>query len=187
MKAKPRYCEICGAKIRGPGHRVKIEGSELLVCDRCYERYGKKQPGTFSVVPKGRSVGTPKRRIKGPMAHKNTRFKKRRRPKPLYTEDIVEDYADRVYKAIRLSGMSYEELSHSVGLSINLLRRIAHGEYTPTIEEAKKIERFFKITLVERIEEEPGEAPVIPRDYEPTLGDVANVRVRKRGSGSKRK
>ncbi|NPA47322.1 MAG: TIGR00270 family protein [Thermococci archaeon] len=177
MKAKPRYCEICGALIKGPGHRIRIEGSELLVCDRCYERYGKKQPGTFSVVPKGRSFG---RRASSRPIRKAEHPHPKPRPRPLYTEDIVEDYAERVYDAIRRSGMSYEELSHKIGLSVNLLRRIAHGDYTPTISEAKKIERFFNIKLIERVEEDAGEKVVIPRDYEPTLGDVANIRVRKR-------
>ncbi len=175
MKAKPRYCEICGAPIKGPGHRIRIEGSELLVCDRCYEKYGKKQPGTFSVVPKGRSIT---RRPSRPI---RTARKIELRPvKPLYTEDIVEDYAERVYSAIMRSKMSYEELSHRIGLSVNLLRRIAHGDYMPTIEEARKIERFFKIKLVEKVEENPEEKVSIPRDYEPTLGDIAKVRVRKR-------
>lgn len=54
-KAKPRYCEICGSPIRGgPGHRIRIEGAEVLVCDRCYEKYGGKKPGTFSIMPTGR-------------------------------------------------------------------------------------------------------------------------------------
>ena len=177
MRAKPRYCEICGAPIRGPGHRIRIEGSELLVCDSCYERYGKKQPGTFSVVPKGRNLGgkRPRKPARG-----SSKVTERPHSKPLYTEDIVEDYAERVYDAIRKSGLSYEELSHKVGLSVNLLKRIAHGDYTPTIGEAKKIERFFKIKLVERIEPEEGGNVVIPRDYEPTLGDVANIKVKKR-------
>jgi len=172
-KAKPRICEICGAEIRGKGHMVKIEGAELLVCHRCYEKYGRKKPGTWSPMPTGRE---PRRR-----------YASRPRPKPaprrrklLYTEDIVEDYADRVREAIQKSGLSYEELSHKVGLSTNLIRRIAHGEYIPTIDEAKKLERYFKIKLIERVEEEVKEKASIPKDYEPTLGDIANIRIKKK-------
>jgi len=76
--------------------------------------------------------------------------------------------------------LSYEELSHKVGLSTNLLKRIAHGEYMPTIEEAKKLERYFKITLIERVEKSVQEKVAIPKDYEPTLGDVANIKIRKK-------
>ncbi len=174
-KAKPKICEICGATIRGPGHTVRIEGAELLACDNCYRKYGRKKPGTFSVMPTGRE---PRRRM-----YSRPRPKpqpKPRREKPLYSEEIVEDYAERVMRAIQRSGKSYEELSHEVGLSMNDLRAIAHGYREPTLKEAKKLEKYFKITLIEKVEEVQREKATIPRDYEPTLGDVANIRIKKR-------
>jgi len=172
-KAKPRICEICGAEIRGNGHTIRIEGAELLVCNKCYQKYGKKKPGTWSPMPTGREPRrTYRPRPKPKLAP--------RRQRTLYTEDIVEDYAERVREAIQKSGLSYEELSHKVGLSTNLLRRIAHGEYMPTIEEAKKLERYFKITLIERVEESVQERVTIPKDYEPTLGDIANIKIKKK-------
>lgn len=173
-KAKPKICEICGATIRGPGHTIRVEGAELLVCDRCYERYGRKKPGTFSVMPTGRE---PRRTYARP---KPKPAPKPRTERPLYTEDIVEDYAERVYQAIQRSGKSYEELSHEIGLSMKDLKAIAHGYREPTIKEAKKLEKYFKITLIERVEEVPKEKATIPKDYEPTLGDIANIRIRKR-------
>ncbi|USS40444.1 multiprotein bridging factor aMBF1 [Thermococcus aggregans] len=172
-KAKPRICEVCGAEIRGQGHTVKIEGAELLVCSKCYQKYGRKKPGTWSPMPTGRE----------PRRHYEARPKPKPAPRmqrPLYTEDIVEDYAERVREAIQKSGLSYEELSHKVGLSTNLLRRIAHGEYMPTIEEARRLEKYFKITLIEKIEENMQEKVKIPKDYEPTLGDIAHIRIRKK-------
>ncbi|AFL95607.1 putative transcription factor [Thermococcus cleftensis] len=173
-KAKPKYCEICGAPIRGPGHRIRLEGAEVLVCDRCYEKYGGKKPGTFSIMPTGRQ-----RRVSRP-APRPKREPKPYREKPLYTEEIVEDYAERVYKAIQRSGKSYEQLSHEIGLSMNDLRAIAHGHREPTIKEARKLEKYFKIKLIETSGEEMIEKRTIPRDYEPTLGDIANIRIRKR-------
>lgn len=173
-KAKPRYCEICGAPIRGPGHRIRLEGAEVLVCNRCYEKYGRKKAG-FSIMPTGREPRRVSRPSLGPK-----REPKPYRERPLYTEDIVEDYAERVYKAIQRSGKSYEELSHEIGLSINNLRAIAHGYREPTIKEAKKLERYFKITLIERVEEGVREKKTIPKDHEPTLGDIANIRIRER-------
>ena len=172
-KAKPKICEICGAEIRGQGHTIKIEGAELLVCANCYRKYGRKKPGTFSIMPTGRE---PRRTYKPRPRPQKRPYRER----PLYTEDIVEDYAERVYQAIQRSKMSYEELSHKVGLSVNVLRRIAHGEYMPTIEEAKKLERYFKIKLIERVEEVHEEKISIPKDYEPTLGDIARIRVKKK-------
>jgi putative transcription factor len=174
-KAKPKYCEICGAPIRGPGHRIRIDGAELLVCDRCYEKYGKKKAGTFSIMPTGRQPRRTTRTSSRPKPQSRPY-----QPKPLVTEEIVEDFAERVYKAIQRSGKSYEELSHEVGLSVNDLRSIAHGYREPTIKEAKKLEKYFKIKLIERVEEELEEKKMIPKDYEPTLGDVANIRIKKR-------
>ncbi len=172
-RAKPKICEICGATIKGPGHTIRIEGAELLVCDSCYRKYGRKKPGTFSVMPTGRE---PRRRT-----YSRPRVQQKpRRERPLYTEEIVEDYAERVMQAIQRSGKSYEQLSHEVGLSMNDLRAIAHGYREPTIKEARKLERFFKITLIERVEEMPREKATIPKEYEPTLGDVANIKIRKR-------
>ncbi|MFA4646731.1 multiprotein bridging factor aMBF1 [Pyrococcus kukulkanii] len=169
-KAKPRYCELCGREIRGQGHVIRIEGAELLVCDECYRKYGRK-PGTFSIMPRRE----PTRRISTPRPKPQVK-----RERPLITEDIVEDYAEKVMEAIRKSGLSYEELSHKVGLSVNVLRRIAHGEYTPTIEEARKLEKFFKIKLIEKVEADFEQRPLIPKDYEPTLGDIARIKIRKR-------
>ena len=173
-KAKPRYCEICGAPIKGPGHRIRLEGAEVLVCDRCYEKYGRKKSG-FSIMPTGRE---PRRRPTP--APKPKKGPKPYRERPLYTEEIVEDFAERVYKAIQRSGKSYEELSHEIGLSVNDLRAIAHGYREPTIKEARKLEKYFKITLIETGGEIETGKKVIPKDYEPTLGDIANIRIRKR-------
>ncbi|WP_258083793.1 multiprotein bridging factor aMBF1 [Thermococcus thermotolerans] len=175
-KAKPRYCEICGAPIRGQGHKIRLEGAEVLVCNRCYEKYGGKKPGTFSIMPTGRQ---PVRRTYSRPAPR-PRPSKPRTERPLYTEEIVEDYAERVYRAIQRSGKSYEELSHEIGLSMNDLRAIAHGYREPTIKEARKLEKYFKITLIETEGGELLEKKTIPRDYEPTLGDIANIRIRKR-------
>lgn len=174
-KAKPKICEICGAEIRGPGHTVKIEGAELLVCNRCYQRYSKKKPGTWSPMPTGRE---PRRRY-APRPKSQT-SQRPRTSRPTYTEEIVEDYAERVRKAIQRSGLTYEQLSHKVGLSTNLLKRIAHGDYTPTISEARKLEKYFEIKLIESTEAPKVEKASIPRDYEPTLGDVANIKIKKR-------
>lgn len=173
-KAKPKICEICGAEIIGSGHTVKIEGAELLVCNHCYERFSKKKPGTWSPMPTGRE---PRRRAPRP---RPATPPSPRPPKPAYTEELVEDYAERVRKAIQRSGLTYEQLSHNVGLSTNLLKRIAHGDYAPTIEEARKLEKYFGIKLLESTEAPKVETASIPRDYEPTLGDVANIRVKKR-------
>ncbi len=173
-KSKPKYCEICGAPIKGPGHIIRIEGSELLVCDRCYEKYAHKKPGTFSIMPTGRQ---PRRTYPRP---KPKPTPKPRTERPLYTEEIVEDYAERVYQAIQRSKKSYQELAQEIGLSMNDLRAIAHGHREPTIKEAKKLEKYFRIKLIETSEAEPMEKKTIPRDYEPTLGDIANVRIKKR-------
>lgn len=175
-KTKPKYCEICGAPIKGPGHKIRIERAEVLVCNRCYEKYGGKKPGTFSIMPTGRQ---PARRTYSQPSRPRP-SPKPRTERPLYTEEIVEDYAERVYKAIQRSGKSYEELSHEIGLSMNDLRAIAHGHREPTIKEARRLEKYFKITLIETGGEEITEKKTIPKDYEPTLGDIANIKIRKR-------
>lgn len=168
-----RICEICGAEIRGEGYTVKVEGAELLVCGRCYSKYGKKKPGTFSIMPSGRE---PRRRI---ISRPRPRPQPRRE-RPLYTEDIVEDYAQRVREARMRSGLSFEELAKRVGISENVLRRIEHGELTPTISMARKLERFFKIQLIEKIEQIHEHKASIPRDYEQTLGDIARIKIKKK-------
>ncbi len=176
-KGKQRTCEICGAPIRGPGHIIRIEGSELLVCDKCYEKYGGKKPGTFSIMPTGRQ---PARRTYSRPSTRPKPTPKSRTERPLVTEEIVENYAERVYQAIQRSKKSYQELAQEIGLSMNDLRAIAHGHREPTIKEAKKLEKYFKIKLIETSEAEPMEKKTIPRNYEPTLGDIANVRIKRR-------
>jgi putative transcription factor len=176
-KEKPKYCEICGAPIKGSGHIIRIEGSELLVCDRCYEKYAHKKPGTFSTMPTGRQ---PTRRTYSRPASRPKPTSKPRTERPLVTEEIVEDYSERVYQAIQRLKKSYQELAQEIGLSMNDLRAIAHGHREPTIKEARKLEKYFGIKLIESVESEVQEKKTIPRNYEPTLGDIANVRIKKR-------
>ncbi len=42
MQQRRLYCEMCGAPITGKAYTIVLEGTELIVCERCYRRYMEK-------------------------------------------------------------------------------------------------------------------------------------------------
>ncbi len=164
MKTK-LYCEMCGMPIEGRPYRVTIEGTEMILCERCYRSV---RARGAPVTPSAPKQATTKKKAE-----------KKQRPKKKVVEyEIVEDYAKRVREAREKMGMSREELGMRVGEGENVIKRIELGRLEPDLELAKKLEKVLKITLIRKveIEVEEGGSKGKSLDEGLTLGDIVVIR-----------
>lgn len=137
MKKNSLECEICGKKT-DKLYKVEIEGSIAMVCEDC-KVYGReiKEENKYS--------------HKVSIRHKNTTTKylnkhyKYEEPE----EQIIENYASILRKAIS-NKYTVEELAHNLGIKESYMRKIINGELTPSLEEAKRMEKVLGITLIEK-------------------------------------
>ncbi len=164
-----RYCELCGALIRGSAHRVTVEGVSMMVCGRCYSRLASRRARE---QPRPQRPPAPPRRVSRPAP----------RPKPrkdtLYDRyEVVEDYAERIRRARLRLGWSQAALAQRVGEGENVIKRIEAGRLVPPIELARRLEKVLKIRLLEPVVEEVFPASTRgAEDYTLTLGDIVRIR-----------
>ncbi|WP_088335614.1 multiprotein bridging factor aMBF1 [Methanopyrus sp. KOL6] len=162
-------CEICGRVVNGRPKVVKVEGSELRVCEEC-AKFGRKvvKPGLRREERTQREQ-RPRRRLTGA----------RRRPRGLdpFSEglEVVPDYDERVREARERRGWSQKDLARKIGEKVSVIRRIESGKMEPDVELARKLERVLEIELLERVSEEDTGSVGIESD-ELTLGDVVEIR-----------
>ncbi|MFQ6119020.1 MAG: multiprotein bridging factor aMBF1 [Methanosarcinales archaeon] len=132
-------CELCGKEIKGKAHYVKIEGSELNVCDRCVQ-YGQE---IDKWAPVSRKVTPTKRMIK-------TR-KQKRDIFDKITDEIVSDYNIIIREAREKHGLTQDELALKIKEKASLIKKIERGEIIPEDSVIKKLERALDIKLTEKI------------------------------------
>jgi len=74
--------------------------------------------------------------------------------KPQIFEEIVEDFSLRIKKAREELNLKQEELALKINEKESIIHHLETGKLRPSLELAKKLERFLKIKLVEIREEE---------------------------------
>ncbi len=157
-------CELCGKKIEEP-YVILLEGSEVKVCKDC-SVYGKIK--------------------KKPLEKKS--FKKTNKPlrveesKVELVEEIVFDYDKKLKNAIFKENQKLEVLAKKLNMKESELRALESGHRKPSIETARKLEKYFKIKLVEIIELGKEKIPLKEKNVSSTLtiGDLIKVRKRKK-------
>ncbi|WP_456484445.1 multiprotein bridging factor aMBF1 [Methanopyrus kandleri] len=163
-------CEICGRVINGRPKVVKVEGSELRVCEEC-AKFGREvvKPRPRRETGRVQRERRPRRRPTGA----------RRRPRGFdpFSEglEVVPDYDERVREARERKGWSQEDLAKKIGEKVSVIRRIESGKMEPDVELARKLERVLEIELLERVSEEDTGSVGIGSG-ELTLGDVVEIR-----------
>ena len=171
MMIAKMQCEMCGAEAKGPLKRIKIEGTELLVCASC-SKYGTEVQGSprKSATPSVRSSGSS-------MGGKAPAY----RSKDLFDRmggDLVEDYADRIRDARTELGMTQKELALAMMERELLVKKIEKGELIPEDEVRKKIEKILNIKLLEDSSSEP--LDLHHARMTTTMGDVIRIKKAKK-------
>jgi len=157
------YCEMCGMPIEGKPYRVIVEGTEMIVCERCYRSIKAKAAPVQSKPAKEKSKSSLKKQ-------KDTTKRK------VVEYEIVEDYAKRIKEARERLGMSREELGMKVGEGENVIKRIELGRLEPDMELAKKLEKVLGIKLIRKVEYEEATEASKPQTDDLTLGDIVVIR-----------
>ena len=147
-------CEICGRK--NVKAVISVEGAKLVVCGGCAR--GKKVLYYLE-----------DREIPG-----DTRHNDRPRQKPEETEEIAEDYADRIKTARQKMGIPISVVAEKINEMESYLERIERGKIMPTFAVAKKLEKELGIKIIEKVEASVESSPTgsNKKFSEPTLGDM---------------
>ena len=128
-------CEMCGSE--GKLFKTLIESSELNVCKEC-SKYGK-------VISEIKTETKKKQRKE----YRVTTF-----PDKELIQIIVPNYAEKIKKRREELGLKQEEFAKKINEKESLIHKIETSQFEPNIMLARKIEKFLKINLVERYEEE---------------------------------
>ena len=153
-------CELCG--IEAANFLVDVEGAKLKLCQKC-AKFGK---------PIGRLESAVE--LKNPFV-KTSRGKEEAEKEII--QIIVADYAARIKKVRESMGLTQEEFAKHISEKASTLHKIETGNYEPSLESARKLERLLKIKLVEQHEEVRGK-PSHGTDPELTIGDYVKVKKR---------
>lgn len=161
QRQEVKYCDLCGAPIRGKGHTVVYEGGVVTVCDACYSRIAKY----------AKPYREEKVQVKNTVQHQ-------RRPKEEKELMVVDDYAVIIKNARERLKMTQKDLADKLKVSENIIKRFEGGKLKPTIDQARALEKILGVKLIEEVPS-GGEASSRVRLDELTLGDIVNIRERK--------
>lgn len=134
-------CEICG-KVATLVKAI-VSGTELEVCEPC-SKYGRvvKKMGAPNFANHTGRIGSANQLYSRPV--------QKLEESPLA---IVPDYAHKVKRARENMKITHDELSRKIGLKESLLHHIESGHHEPSIPDAEKLEKFFSISLIEKIDD----------------------------------
>ena len=158
-------CEICGSEVRHL-RTVVVDRATLDVCDRC-SRFGK------PVEARPRPDKAPK------VQRRATGSKKASIGRNTADFDVIDGYGAQIRSARERKGLTQEDLGKKVSEKSSTIHRLESETLAPSIALARKLERFLKITLLEKAGlEEDIATSVHSTNDNITLGEV--IRVRKK-------
>ena len=163
-------CEVCGHKIHTEPITAIIEGAKLTVCVEC-SKHGK-------IIHK-EEVALPKQVLKKPEVSLPVVHKKPIATRVEITQEIAEDYANKIKLAREKLSLTHEELGKKINEKASVLRNLEAGKMAPNNQLASKLEHMLKIKLLVPISEE--KVTQIPQSasQELTLGDL--IKIDKKG------
>lgn len=141
-------CELCGK----PDSNIQaiIEGSIMTVCKQC---------ASFGEVIEI------KKPIDKPIKRRTIKLEEE-------YEIVKPNYAEIIKQAREDLSLKQEKIAKLIGEKESIYQKIESGNFTPSLNIAKKLERFFKIKLIEKYKE-PEKAKILNiDDSELTIGDL---------------
>ncbi len=147
-------CELCGKEAQL--FKTEIEGTQLNVCKDCAK------------------FGNILEEVKEKKVEIKTKVKKKE-PGDEIIEIVVSDFAQKIKNRREKLKLKQEELAKKLGIKESLLHHIESGKFMPSIELAKRIEKFLKIKLVEEYIE-TGMNIAKGETAELTIGDIVELK-----------
>jgi len=120
-------CEVCGSKKATV--KARITGALLSVCSGCAT--------TGEVIHEPIMRPTQKHMLPAPII------------KPESEELIVLDFAKKISQARQKTGLKQQDIANKINEKVSVISAVETGKRVPDLKLAKKLERFFGITLIE--------------------------------------
>jgi putative transcription factor len=115
--------------------KIKTEGTILKVCIKC-SKFGE-------VIETVKSK--PEKKI-----GKNLAVKPHL---PEIVEELIEGYAEKIKSKREKLGLTQKELAMKINEKESIIHKIESSHFTPSVELARKFERFLSIKIVEEVED----------------------------------
>jgi len=173
-------CEVCGHKIHDEPITAVIEGARLTVCVEC-AKHGKIIHQEEVAFPRQAST------LKKPQAPITMVQKRPMVASVNITQEITEDYPNKIRVAREKMGLTHEELGKKINEKASVLRNLETGKMAPNNQLASKLEHMLKIKLLEAISEEKATALPKSASQEMTLGDLIELEKSDGEAATKRK
>lgn len=142
--------------------KIETEGTTLDVCKAC-SRFGK-----IVRAPKKIYSNKPRTFSKNNVLSQTEQI-------------IVADYYVRIKNARESKGLKQNEVATEIGEKESLYNQLERGHKRPSIPTAKKLEKYFKITLIEeftnKIDATIAKAPMGKQGL--TIGDMIRMKLKK--------
>ena len=145
-------CEICGKE--APLFKTAIENTELTVCKEC---------SNFGKVIEQKKLEHPKQ--KKPVTQSEE-----------IIELIVQDYGEKIKRAREELNLKQEEFAQKIAEKESVIQNIESSHIKPSMELARKIEKFCHIKLIEQHKEEHKNVKLNFKDSSMTIGDLVNLK-----------
>lgn len=165
-------CEICGRESQST-REIVLEGARLQACNRCSKLgepvHRPKPAGITRTVSHKPRAASSRRSSVIPRSPQTRAYRPELVP--------VENFSTLIRKARERSGMSQKEVAQKLNERSSVITKVESGKMPPTISLARKLERLFKLTLLEEAESvdlSPGTSKSTT-----TFGDVVQVRRKK--------
>ena len=172
-------CEVCGRKIHDEPITAVIEGAKLTVCIEC-SKHGK--------IIHEEEVALPQKSLKKPQAPVAMVQRKPVVAKVEITQEITEDYPNKIRAAREKLVLTHEELGKKINEKASVLRNLEAGKMAPNNQLASKLEHMLKIKLLVPISQEKVPPPTSKSaNQELTLGDLIEIDSKDEEAANKRK
>ena len=167
-------CEICGRECHST-REISLEGAQLHACSRCAELgkpvHRSRKPGDHSSSPRRSVPFAPPRSLS---STRHTSVKSRPQRRELVP---VEDFTKLIRQAREQKGWAQKDVANRLHERTSVITKVESGKMAPTISLARKLERLFKLTLLE--ESESVDLSPVPSQSSATLGDVVQIKRKK--------
>ena len=91
---------------------------------------------------------------------------------PEVVESIAENYADIVKSAREKTDFKQEDVARRINEKVSVIHQVESGHFKPNIALARKLEKFFHISLVEQITLEKNKKKENHGSEAMTIGDL---------------
>ncbi|MCD7781306.1 MAG: multiprotein bridging factor aMBF1 [Methanosphaera sp.] len=170
-------CEICGSEIKGEPFETKIDNSVMITCKEC-SNYGVVQKKPQARKSKNKSGNNKNQRRSQNNSNNNNKNRRPRRNREDEYE-LCDDYTTLIRQAREKRNLTQKKLGELIYERESVIAHIESGKMIPDTNIAQKIERILKIKIIEKTEVDEREFQDVRRFKEATLGDIANIKIKK--------